>query len=300
MDVKSLRAMLLALVLSYTSFAAAQASGNRAPVISGDPPTTATVGVQYVFRPTASDRDGDRLTFSISNRPPWASFDTSTGRVAGTPASRDLGTYSDIRVRVSDGRTTRALDPFAISVRSDGQNRPPAISGTPASRIAEGQSYAFRPTASDADGDDLTFSIFNRPAWATFNTTTGRLAGTPGTGTVGTYPDIRIRVSDGMAQTALPAFTITVQQSASGSATLAWRAPTTRVDGTSLRNLAGYRVQYGNAAGSYPNTVKLNNPGITRYTVENLAPGRWYFVIAAFDSAGYLSRNTSPISTLIN
>lgn len=303
MDVKSLSATLIPFALFFSMSAAAQSSGNRAPVISGNPPTAATVGERYVFRPTASDRDRDRLTFGISNRPSWASFDSSTGRLAGTPAARHVGTYRDIRIRVSDGRATRYLDPFRIVVGSggsSGQNRPPAISGTPATSIAEGQAYAFRPTANDPDGDELTFSISNRPAWATFNSSTGRLSGTPGTGAVGTYPDIRIRVSDGATQASLPAFTIAVQQVADGSVTIAWRAPTTRVDGSALRNLAGFRVRYGNAAGSYPNTVTLNNPGLTRYNVENLAPGRWYFVISAFDSAGYSSANTSPVSTLVN
>ena len=304
MDVKSLSAALIPFALCVSLSAAAQSGGNRAPVISGSPPTTATVGERYVFRPTASDPDLDRLTFGITNRPRWAAFDSRTGRLAGTPAARDRGTYRDIRIRVSDGRTTRSLDPFRIVVGAagggSGQNRPPVISGTPAASIAEGQAYAFNPTASDPDGDDLLFSIGNRPAWASFSSSTGRLAGTPGTGAVGTYPDIRIRVSDGEAQAALPAFSIAVQQVADGSVTIAWRAPTTRVDGSALRDLAGYRVKYGSASGNYPNTITLNNPGITRYSVENLAPGRWYFVIAAFDSSGSSSANTSPVSTMID
>jgi Putative Ig domain len=288
------------MMLSFTMSAAAQSGGNHPPVISGNPSTTATVGERYVFRPTASDRDGDRLRFGISNRPRWATFDSDTGRLVGTPRSGDRGTYTDIRIRVSDGVATRSLDPFRIVVGAGGQNRAPVISGTPSTSIAEGQAYAFRPTASDPDGDALTFSVSNRPPWATFSSSTGRLSGTPGTGTVGTYSDIRIRVSDGVAQAALPAFSINVQQIAAGSVTLAWRAPTTRVDGSALRNLAGYRVKFGNAAGSYPNTITLNNPGITSYSVQNLAPGRWYFVIAAFDSSGYSSADTSPVSTLID
>ena len=300
MDVRSHSFALVPLALSFALTAAAQSTGNRAPVISGSAPTTAAVGEWYVFRPTASDRDRDRLTFSIVNRPRWANFDTGTGRLAGTPAARDVGTFANIRIRVSDGQATRSLDPFQIVVGSGGQNRAPTISGTPATAIAEGQAYSFRPTANDPDGDTLRFSITNRPAWAAFDTNTGRLSGTPGTGTVGTYSDIRIRVSDGVAQSALPAFSITVQQIAAGSVTLAWRAPTTRIDGSALRDLAGYRVKYGSAAGSYPNTVTLNNPGITSYNVQNLAPGRWYFVIAAFDSSGFSSANSSPVSTLID
>jgi hypothetical protein len=59
-------------------------------------------------------------------------------------------------------------------------------------------------------------------------------------------------------------------------------------------------VKFGNAAGSYPNTVTLRNPGLTSYNVEDLAPGRWYFVIAAFDSAGMSSADTQPVSAMID
>jgi hypothetical protein len=301
MDVKSPAAMLLPLCLLVVPAASAQTSGNRPPTISGSPPTTATIGERYAFRPRASDPNDDDLRFGISNRPRWASFDTSTGRLAGKPKADDAGSYEDIRIRVTDGRATRALDPFNIVVREGaGTNQPPVISGTPPASISEGQAYSFRPTVSDPDGDNLSFSITNRPSWATFSATTGRLSGTPGTGAVGNYSDIRIRVSDGTSQAALPAFSIAVQQVADGSVTIAWRPPTTRVDGSTLTDLAGYRVKFGNAAGSYPNTVVLRNPGLTSYNVEDLAPGRWYFVISAFDSAGISSTDTQPISTLIN
>ena len=39
-------------------------SGNTAPKISGSPPTSAAVGASYSFKPTASDANGDKLTFS--------------------------------------------------------------------------------------------------------------------------------------------------------------------------------------------------------------------------------------------
>jgi hypothetical protein len=299
MDVRKLTVALVPFALLLASGAAAQSDGNRPPVISGSPPGEATVGQRYFFRPSASDRDRDVLTFGIANRPRWASFDTRTGRLAGTPASGDRGTYSDIRIRVSDGRATRALDPFRIVVRAATQNRPPVISGSPPGAIAEGQAYSFRPTASDPDGDGLAFSIANRPAWASFDTRTGRLYGTPGVGAVGTHSSIGIRVSDGLASAALPAFAISVTQSADGAVTISWNPPTTREDGTRLVNLAGYRIGYGSAAGNYPNTIMLNNPGLTSSRVENLAPGRWYFVIAAFDTSGSYSANTAPVSAAI-
>ncbi len=58
-------------------------------------------------------------------------------------------------------------------------NSPPQIAGTPSVAAQVGQVYQFTPVASDADGDALTFSIQNRPEWATFSPITGRLDGTP-------------------------------------------------------------------------------------------------------------------------
>ena len=100
------------------------------------------------------------------------------------------------------------LPPFSINVVS--ANAPPTISGTPAGSVTVGSSYSFLPTARDANGDALTFSITNRPAWASFNSGTGRLSGTPGSTHIGTYSNIVISVSDGRNRAALPPFSINV------------------------------------------------------------------------------------------
>ncbi|MGQ0430459.1 MAG: putative Ig domain-containing protein [Gammaproteobacteria bacterium] len=272
-------------------------AANRPPVISGTPATTVTAGQAYSFTPTASDPDGNPISYSIANRPTWASFNTGTGRLSGTPTQAQAAQYVDIRISVTDTLAVASLPAFSITVEAG--NSAPVISGTPGTSIVEGQAYSFTPTASDADGDTLTFSIINRPSWATFATSNGRLSGTPGAGTAGTYSNIQIRVSDGTVEAALPAFSITVQQAANGSATLSWTAPTTRTDGSPLTNLAGYRLRYGNSQGNYPNTINVTNPGLTSYVVNNLASGTWYFVLAAYDSGGLESSNTNPVSKTI-
>ena len=48
---------------------------NSAPSISGQPAQQVAPGTNYVFNPFAHDPDGDRLTFSIRNKPAWASFE---------------------------------------------------------------------------------------------------------------------------------------------------------------------------------------------------------------------------------
>jgi len=271
---------------------------NSAPTISGTPSPSVTAGQSYTFTPTASDPDGNSLKFSIVNRPPWASFSSSTGRLYGTPASSAVGEYIDIRISVSDGKASASLAPFSIVVSQ--ANHVPTISGTPPTAAREGQAYAFTPTASDSDGDALSFTIVNRPAWASFNSATGALTGTPGIGTVGTYANITIRVNDGTATVSLPAFSIDVQQDWTGSATLSWQPPTTRTDGSPLTNLAGYRIRFGTSLGSYPNLIDIPNGSLTSAVVENLAPATWYFVASAYDTTGAESSYSGAVSKTIN
>jgi hypothetical protein len=269
---------------SLPTFGIVVSSSNRAPTISGSPATSVVAGQSYSFTPTAADPDNDTLTFSIGNQPSWATFDPSTGRLSGTPTDSTARTYSGIVISVSDGKLSTSLPAFSIAVSV--QNRAPTISGSPATSVTAGQQYRFLPAASDPDGDRLTFSIVNRPSWATFNTATGELGGTPGSGNTGPYSNIQISVSDGTLTASLPVFSITVEQASMGSATLSWQPPTQRTDGSPLVDLAGYRILYGTSSSNLSNRVTLTNPGLTSYVIENLAQGTWYFAMTAFDASG--------------
>lgn len=165
-------------------------------------------------------------------------------------------------------------------------NDAPTITGAPLASALYGRQYSFVPTADDANGDVLTFSITGRPAWATFNSATGRMQGTPTPADVGTSANISINVTDGAATTALAAFSIRVVATASGSATLSWTPPTQNSDGTPLTNLASYRVYFGTEAGNYPNATPLANPGIATLVVDQLTPATWYFVVTAVNASG--------------
>lgn len=273
------------------------ATGNRTPTINGTPASSVKIGRDYSFRPTASDPEGSTLTFSIVNRPAWAVFSTTSGSLSGKPVVSEVGEYGEIQINVSDGNSISELAPFSIDV-VQGKSAP-KVSGTPARAAREGQVYEFKPTATDVDGDTLTFSINNMPTWAAFNSTTGMLKGTPGAGTVGTYANISIRVSDGTSTVSMPAFSIEVQQTSMGSATLSWQAPTLRTDGSPLTNLAGYRISYGTVAGSYPNKVQIANAGVTSHVVTNLPPGKYFFVAAAYDTQGGESKISGAVSKTI-
>jgi len=273
---------------------------NSAPIISGTPRPRASISEAYSFTPSASDPDGDKLRFTVSEKPPWLSFDESTGRLSGTPSLAHVGMYSAITISVSDGSMSSKLGPFSIEVQSDApSNSVPSISGTPASDVLVGNPYSFAPIASDPDGDPLMFEISGLPDWASFDEMSGALTGTPGDADVGVYSNITITVSDGSDAVSLSPFSITVQAISLGSVTLNWNAPTSNEDGSTLTDLAGYKIHWGTDPGNYTNTVTIDNPSVTTYVVDNLAAGQYEFVATSFNTSGIESRHSNPATKLV-
>lgn len=179
-------------------------------------------------------------------------------------------------------------------------NRAPTIAGSPTPTVIEGELYEFVPSAADADGDTLEFSIARKPSWATFDRATGRLSGTPDSDDVGNFTNIAITVSDGQAAASLSDFDITVDAIAFGTATLSWNPPTENVDGSALTDLSGYRIYYGRSASQLNRTVVIDNPGLTRYVVENLAQANWHFAMTSVNSEGVESRRSPTIRKTIS
>jgi hypothetical protein len=179
-------------------------------------------------------------------------------------------------------------------------NAAPTIQGQPGTSVQPSQSYTFQPSANDPNGDALTFSATNLPAWASLNTTTGRISGTPSAADIGTYGDITVTVSDGSATASLGPFSIAVTDLGSGSATLSWVPPTQNADGSALTNLAGYEIRYGQDPGALSSEISLDNPSLSVYVIENLASGTWYFAVAAVNTAGTTSDLSNVASKTIS
>ena len=105
-------------------------------------------------------------------------------------------------------------------------------------------------------------------------------------------------MSDTDLTASLPAFAITVAQAATGSVTLTWTPPTRNTDGSQLTDLAAYKIYYGLSQGNYPNEIRIDNPGITTYVIDNLSPNTYYFVSTSINEAEVES-NFSNVATKI-
>jgi len=123
---------------------------NSSPQISGAPTTSVNQNSIYQFTPTATDADGDTLTFSIKNKPNWASFDGITGALSGVPRQADVGTYRDLVISVSDGREIVDMAPFSITAIN--VNDSPVGKVTISASTPNGQTLVASNSLSDADG----------------------------------------------------------------------------------------------------------------------------------------------------
>ena len=301
-----LRALKFAALLSAPYIAA-----TAAPSLSGKPATTVTAAHYFAFQPFTANPGGKTLTFSIANKPSWAQFDSHSGRLYGTPLPQsNVGTFANIVISASDGSARASLAPFAVTVLPL-PNIPPKLAGTAPAGVVAGHPYAFQPSATDPNGLRIAFTIANAPAWASFNTATGLLSGTPTASSVGTYSNIVITAYDGYSKAVLPAFKILVspaassppdpssaEQGATGSATLSWIPPTRNIDGSVLTDLAGYHIYYG-ATAELGQSVTVANAGLTRYVMSGLIRATWYFAMTAYDKSGRESDRTEVSSIMI-
>lgn len=173
----------------------------------------------------------------------------------------------------------------------------PDVSGTPKTSVMTAHYYAFQPEAIEP-GRKITFSITNKPSWAAFDPTTGRLYGKPSARDVGRYSGIVITASDGDERTDLPAFDIEVQPSSARSARLSWMPPTRKSDGSSFSDLAGYHIYYGTTS-DLDTMVTVAHADVTEYTVTGLTAGEtYYYAMSSFDSQGQESPRTA-VATFI-
>ncbi|MBF0368930.1 MAG: S-layer homology domain-containing protein [Magnetococcales bacterium] len=158
---------------------------------------------------TCEGWDDDGLTFHVDLQGTLGEvvMTAETGAFEYTPVADANGSDS-FTFHVSDGILDS--DTATITVTIVAVDDPPTISGTPVVETAPGEVYIFTPTASDVDGDELLFAIDNLPGWATFDTATGTLSGTPQEADIGTTDSILISVTAGGESASLAAFDLAV------------------------------------------------------------------------------------------
>jgi len=137
----------------------------------------------------------------------------------------------------------------------------PVLSGAPpVSKVMIGNAYSFMPTATDADQDELTFTLKNAAPWMAFNTKVGAITGTPSE--KGTWSNITFSVTDGTFTKTLPPFTVTVVGDS---------APTPSTNSApSIAGTPSINTVYGRPYVFTPAAFDVNNDTLT-FSIQNKA-----------------------------
>jgi RHS repeat-associated protein len=167
---------------------------NTAPTITNQPRSKIQVAQRYTHQFTASDPDGDRLTFDKIDGPEEVSIDQQ-GLLQWIPSQvTPVNTPATVTVRVRDPRGGSETRSFAIHVIHELRNSSPRIESTAPTQAIANRPYTYPVIARDADGDNLVYRIAdsnnpNRvPRGLTIDPSSGLVQWTPLISQVGEYP----------------------------------------------------------------------------------------------------------------
>ena len=90
-----------------------------------------------------------------------------------------------------------------------------------------------------------------------------------------------------------------IGEAGSGVASLQWERPPSKVDGSPLDDLAGYRILYGRSTDDLDRSVLISDPARISYEFSSLASGIWYFAVVAVNSGGLEGPPTTVASKSI-
>jgi len=184
------------------------------------------------------------------------------------------------------GGSSDAGSPSSTNSGASVASATPSVSGTPSLEVAAENRYSFQPTLVNPNGVPVSFSIVNKPVWATFGATTGELAGTPATPDTGSYDNIVISASDGSTTSTLPAFSIKVV------------APGTTVASSSSSSSSSGGSS--SSSGASTTAVSANGtmiPSATR--IVDSANNVWTLSAGAVDENGVAAGYTANVSLVL-
>lgn len=156
------------------------APGSNQPPLAHNQATTTTEDTARAITLTATDSDGDGLTYTIVSEPSNGALSGTAPSVTYTPSTGFTGNDS-FTFRANDGTDSSNIATVSITVNPSGTNAPPEFIPLGPQKTLEGQEISITLAATDADGDPITFTT-SGPGEITGATYTY----TPGFGDAGT------------------------------------------------------------------------------------------------------------------
>jgi YD repeat-containing protein len=182
---------------------------NAAPTVASIPAASVNEQEALTVTPSESDPNGDPIAWSGLNLPLGSSVDAGTGVFTWTPGGGDAASYAGVTLIAADGLGGSDSASFDITVVDV---TIPVLDPIADQVVAEGSSVVVTASATDADGDPLTFSYSPPLPWITPTPMTGDFTIAPGydvAGLGGASFGVTMEASDG-TNSAMTSFTVDV------------------------------------------------------------------------------------------
>ncbi|MFC3031599.1 glycosyl hydrolase family 18 protein [Pseudoalteromonas fenneropenaei] len=185
---------------------------NRPPVVDVAAAVTVNSEAQVQVAASASDQDGDTLTYLWSGDSALQLANTSAATVTVTAPAVTQNSQYTLQVAVSDGKVTTTKNVVVTVKAPAGPNTAPVVDAIANVTMAEGASQAVAVTATDAEGDALSYS-WNVPAGLTLVGSGANVTLQAAEVAADTNYTVSVTVSDGTLSTT-QSFTVTVTNTA--------------------------------------------------------------------------------------
>jgi VCBS repeat-containing protein len=188
------------------------AAVNDAPVLAAIGAKSVNELSQLAFTATATDIEGDTLTYSLTGAPSGASISPSSGAFTWTPTEAQGHDSYTFSVCVSDAEPKTDCETITVEVAE--VNIAPVLAAIGSKTVEEGNLLTFTATTTDSDlpANTLTYSLIGAPAGASINAGSGVFTWTPSAAQGPASYSFTVQVSDGLA-TDSETITVTVTQS---------------------------------------------------------------------------------------
>eukprot|EP00210_Caulerpa_lentillifera_P009618 g9175.t1 len=219
---------------------------NDAPMITSDAVLEVIGGQSYHYDVSASDPDGDVLSYQLIAAPDGMTIDGVTGEIEWETTQETIGNHS-VLVEVSDELGQTDTQAFVVSVIEASPNRPPIITSTPvvdATVATDDPTYYYEVIATDADNDELIYALVNAPDGMLINPETGKIQWAPSAEQLGIH-DVVVEVTDGRGGITQQPYQILVRPDPTNHAPIIVSEPNTSVLLSPLSDIQHPGLVYG-------------------------------------------------------
>ena len=126
----------------------------------------------WTYKPTATDPDGDTVTFELTSAPGGMLYDSTSNTIYWAPMPEQIGSNSVV-LTASDGNGGSTDQGFAVTVTASVTVVPPIFTSTPVTTFGADSVYRYEPNVQAEDNGPKRFSIVEGPEGMTIDPTTG-------------------------------------------------------------------------------------------------------------------------------